>query len=115
MIKKLPFIKWISTSEGFMTMLRLLTFLMFPLVVWGEDNIHIWYIGAPITLFGLIIMIRMGIMFWKRKEFKTMLNGEKAGLVTDGLYSFSRHPFYFGFAINSEFDVTFSFSNSPSM
>ena len=98
-IKKIPFIKWISTSEGMMTMLRLLTFLIFPLIVWREDNIYLWYIGGQIAVFGLIIMIKMIKVFLKRKEFKTMLNGEKGGLVTDDLYSFSRHPFYLGFAI----------------
>jgi len=98
---KIPFIKWVSSSEGMITMLRLLTAIVMVLVACLDKTTQVvWFLGVPVICFGLLTMIRMGIVFAKRKEFKTMLDGEKqSGFVQDGFYAYCRHPFYFGFAV----------------
>ena len=101
---KLPFVKWISTREGAITMTRLASFLMFPatvLVEYDENAISHYPISGFFLFFiGVLIMIKTVHMFLTRKEFKTMLDGEtNFDIVTDGPYEFTRHPFYLGFAI----------------
>jgi len=106
-MKNIPFLNWIKTPEGRWTMLRLLSFLLFPIAIWVDDKFGGWsrfpvfdqlIITIIISSVGAIIMIKMGYLFLTRSEFKTMLNGSKStGIITNGLFKYTRHPFYFGF------------------
>lgn len=100
-MKNIPFLNWIKTPEGAWTMLRLLSFLVFPICIYADSSQWNGSIISMIIIgFGALIMIKMGYVFFTRKEFKTMLDGSKGNkIVTDGLFKYTRHPFYFGFWI----------------
>ena len=99
------FYKWFKTPEGYWTLLRLLVALLFPLVIYlnrkffFEFQIKIFdYFGALFAIFGLMIMIKLGLIFTSNPLFKAMSHGTiPISFVRTGPYEYVRHPFYFGF------------------
>jgi protein-S-isoprenylcysteine O-methyltransferase Ste14 len=99
---KIPLAKWISTSEGTWTILRLLTAILIVVVALsnGLNSYVPLFFNVIVLLFGISIMIRAAIIFIVRPEFKTMKDGKAAdNFYTEDIYKYIRHPFYLGFLL----------------
>lgn len=97
---KIPFVKWISTSEGMWTMLRLLTaIIMFIVALRLPVTEYVnMYVCAAIGIMGVIIMFKSVLLFLRQPEFKVMADGNPTTKFYQGsLYKYVRHPFYTGF------------------
>lgn len=97
---KIPFTKWISTSEGAWTMLRLLTAIVMLIVALQlkiTDYVSM-YIVDTVGIVGFIVMVKSVLLFLRQPEFRVMADGKPTAKFYQGsLYKYVRHPFYSGF------------------